>query len=337
MFVPNTSQLPLTHAAIRGLLASLFIAGATVAGQAQGFPSKPITIIVPLAAGSGVDLVARTYGDQLSKRLGKPVVVENRTGAATMIGTAFVATSVPDGHTLLAATSSAMAINPTLYKKIAYDPNKDFVPVNFYLKSPFVLCVHPDVPARSVAELIKLAKERPEPFTFGSPGAGTAQHLSVEYLKNKFAVNMTHVPYRSNPQYVSDVVAGHLSLAFIESATASQLIAQNKVRGLAASTATRLAILPDVPTLAEASGDPEIETVSWHMLFAPSATPKDIVDRLHTETRAITTTREFRKFLMDRGQVPVDSPPVDGIRTYIKAEQDKWGSLVRRLGLEGSQ
>jgi tripartite-type tricarboxylate transporter receptor subunit TctC len=254
-----------------------------------------------------------------------------------MIGTAFVATAPPDGHTLLAATSSAMAINPTLYKKIAYDPNRDFVPVNFYLKSPFVLCIHPSIPARTVAELIKLAKERPDPFTFGSPGAGTTQHLSVEFLKQKFAVNMTHVPYRSNPQYVSDVVAGHLSLAFIESATASQLIAQGKVRGLASATTERLAILPDIPTLAQATGDPDIETVSWHMLFAPAATPKPVVDRLHAETKAITTTPAFRKFLEDRGQVPIASPPPDGIRAYIKAEQDKWGSLVRRLGLEGSQ
>ncbi len=307
------------------------------AAQAQDYPSKQVTIVVPLAAGSGVDLVARVYGEQLARSLGKPVVVENRPGAATMIGAAFVATSPPDGHTLLVATSSAMVINPVLYKKIAYDPAKDFVPINFYLKSPFVLCVHPDLPVRSVAELIRHAKERPTPLAFGSPGAGTAQHLSVEFIKQRFAVNMTHVPYRSNPQYVSDVVAGHLNLAFIETATAKTLIAQGKVRGLAASTATRLEILPDIPTLAEATGDADIETVSWHMLFAPAATPKDIVDRLHAETRKITNTPEFRKLLLDRGQVPVDTPPVDGIKAYLKSEQDKWGSLVRKLGLEGSQ
>jgi tripartite-type tricarboxylate transporter receptor subunit TctC len=159
----------------------------------------------------------------------------------------------------------------------------------------------------------------------------------MEFLKQKFGVNMTHVPYRSNPQYVSDVVAGHLSLAFIETATAKQLIAQGKVRGLASATASRLEILPDIPTLAEATGDPTIETVSWHMLFAPAATPKDVVDRLHAETKKITNTPEFRKLLLDRGQVPVDTPSVDGIKAYIKSEQDKWGSLVERLGLKGSQ
>jgi tripartite-type tricarboxylate transporter receptor subunit TctC len=188
-----------------------------------------------------------------------------------------------------------------------------------------------------VPELIKLAKERSTPFTFGSPGAGTTQHLSVEYLKHKFGINVTHVPYRSNPQYIQDLVAGHLNLAFVESASASQLIAQGKLRGIASATAERLAILPDIPTLAEAVNDPDIETVSWHMLFAPAATPKDVVARLHAETRKLTTTPEFRKFLLDRGQVPVASPPVEGIQAYIKAEQDKWGSLVRRLGLEGSQ
>lgn len=305
--------------------------------QAQSYPTKPVTIIVPLAAGSGVDLMARFYGERLAKSLGKPVVIENRPGAATMIGTNYVATSAPDGYTLLVATSSAMAINPALYKKIAYDPNRDFVPINFYLKSPFVLCVHPGIPAQTVAELIKIAKERPTPFTFGSPGAGTTQHLSVEFLKQKFGVNMTHVPYRSNPQYVSDVVAGHLNLAFIESATAKQLIAQGKVRGLASATTERLHILPDIPTLAEASGDRSIETVSWHMLFAPAATPKDVVNLLHAETKKVTNTPEFRKLLLDRGQVPVDTPSVDGISAYIKSEQDKWGSLVEKLGLKGSQ
>lgn len=316
------------------ILSALLTMGSTVC--AQDYPSKSITIVVPLAAGSGVDLVARVYGERLSSRIGRPVVVENRPGAATMIGASYVATSPADGHTLLAATSSAMAINPILYKKIAYDPNKDFIPINFYLKSPFVLCVHPDMPVANFSSLIKHAKSRAKPLTFGSPGAGTPQHLSVEFIKAKLAVNMTHVPYRSNPQYISDVVAGHLDLAFIESASARDLIAQGKLRGLASSTASRLAILPDIPTLAEASGDANIETVSWHMLFAPAATPKKIIEKLHEETKAITMTPEFRQFLLVRGQVPVDTPSVEGIQAYIKAEQEKWGSLVRRLGLAGS-
>ena len=175
-------------------------------------------------------------------------------------------------------------------------------------------------------------------LTFGSPGAGTAQHLSVEFIKHRFAVDLTHVPYRSNPQYVSDVVAGHLNLAFINPRRRASSSGRDKVRGLAASTSTRLAILPDVPTLAEAPGDPDIETVSWHMLFAPGRTPPDVVGRLHAETKAITATTEFHNLLLDRGQVPVDTRlGRRGSKAYIKSEQDKWGSLVRQLGLEGSQ
>jgi len=325
-----------SNCAIAGVMALSFVTNG-VPARAQSYPIKPVTIIVPLAAGSGTDLVARVYGQELAKTLGKPVVVENRTGAATMIGTNHVATSPPDGYTLLVATSSAMAINPSLYKKIAYDPLRDFVPIAWYLKSPFVLCIHPDIPARSLKELIEHARVRPSPMTFGSPGAGTAQHLSAEFIKHTFNVPMTHVPYRSNPQYVSDVVAGHLSLAFIESATAKQLIAEKKVIGLAASTSERLEVLPDLPTLAEASGVPGIETVSWHMLFAPAATPKDVVNRLHSDMKAIISTAQFRKLLTDRGQVAVATPSIDGMKSYIKSEQDKWGTLVEKLGLKGSQ
>jgi len=325
------------HIGICFAAGALALLGVRVGAQAQGYPNKPITIVVPLAAGTGTDLVARVYGQELSKTLGKPVVVENKTGAATMIGTNYVATSPPDGYTLLVATSSAMAINPTLYKKITYDPLKDFVPIAWYLKSPFVLCINPEIPARTLKELIAYAKSRPSPMTYGSPGAGTAQHLSAEFIKHQFGIEITHVPYRSNPQYVSDVVAGHLSLAFIESASAKQLIDEKKLIGIASSTDERLGILPDVPTLAEASGVPGIETVSWHMLFAPAATPKDIVDRLHNDMNMIISTPDFRKMLTDRGQVAVATPSIEGIQRYIKSEQDKWGVLVEKLGLKGSQ
>jgi tripartite-type tricarboxylate transporter receptor subunit TctC len=313
------------------------VLGWSAVASAQSYPSKPIHLVVPVAPGGITDVLARALGQKLTEAWGQQVVIENKPAGAGQVGTDSVAKAAPDGHTLLVATSSAMAINPTLYKKIAYEPLRDFVPINYYLKSPFVLCIHPSITARSVLELMQLAKERSSPFTFGSPGAGTAQHLGVEFIKSTFGVNMTHVPYRSNPQYVSDVVAGHLSLAFIESATAKQLIEDKKVVGLAASTAERLQVVPDVPTLAEASGVPGIEAVSWHMLFAPAATPQDVVDRLHSDMKQITNTPEFRKLLLDRGQVPVATPSVDGIKAYIKAEQDKWGSLVETLGLKGSQ
>lgn len=305
--------------------------------SAQDYPAKTVTIVVPLAAGSGVDLVARAYGERLAKSLGKPVIIENRPGAATMLGTNSVAAAPADGHTLLVATSSAMAINPFLYKKIAYDPTKDFVPIALYLKSPFVLVVHPDLPAKSVADLVKHAKERTVPLTFSSPGAGTPQHLAIEFVKRRFGVNMTHVPYRSNPQSISDVVAGHIDLSFIESGVAQPLIREGKVRGLAVSSATRLQILPELPPLAEASGATDFEAVSWHILFAPAATPGGIAERLHLEMKRVMSAPDMRKLLMDRGQIPIDTPPIGGVRQYIQTEQQKWGALVRALGLEGSQ
>src|SRR5262245_52507822 len=161
--------------------------------QAQGYPSRPVTIIVPLAAGTGMDTLVRLYGEQLAQALGKPVVVENKPGAATMLGVAAVASALADGHTLLVATSSSMAINPVLYKKIIYDPERDFVPISFYVKSPFVLVVNPELPVRSVPDLIRFAKESTAPLAYSSPGAGTALHLSVEFMKQRFGLAMTHV------------------------------------------------------------------------------------------------------------------------------------------------
>src|SRR5258706_12302136 len=167
---------------------------------AQTWPTKNITIIVPLAPGTGMDTLARLYAERLSQSLGKPVIVDNRPGAALMLGASALAKSAPDGYTLGVSTSSAMAINATLYKQITYDPDKDFVPISLYVKSPFILVINPALPARSVPELIKLAKEGAAPLSFSTPGAGTAQHLSPEFMKQKFGVAIKHAPYKSHPQ-----------------------------------------------------------------------------------------------------------------------------------------
>jgi tripartite-type tricarboxylate transporter receptor subunit TctC len=304
---------------------------------AQGYPTKPITIVVPLAAGSGMDTIVRLYGDQLSKSLGKSVVVENKPGAATMLGTAAVASAPADGYTLLVATSSAMAINPILYKKINYDPDKDFVPISYYVKSPFVLVVNPALPVHTVPELIKYAKESANPLTYSSPGAGVAQHLSVEFLKQRFGVAMTHVPYRNTPQSITDIAAGHVALGFVEAGAGLPLIRDGKLRALAVSASSRLGVLPEVPPFSEASGAADFEAVSWHILFAPAATPKDIVDELHAEMARIMAAPDMKKRIVDLGLIPFASPSVEGIRSYIKSEQEKWGALVRKLGLAGSE
>ena len=326
--------------ALRYALMALALVAPTLAISPAGavdYPNKPITIVVPLAAGTGMDSIVRLYADQLSSSLGKPVVIDNRPGAATMLGTTAVATAPGDGYMLLVATSSAMAINPVLYKKINYDPVKDFVPISFYVKSPFVLVVNPALPINSVPELIKYAKESQTPLSYSSPGAGVAQHLSIEFMKQKFSVEMTHVPYRNTGQSITDIAAGHVALGFAEAGASLPLIRDGKLRALAVSSATRLPILPEVPPFAEAAGAPDFEAVSWHILFAPSPTPKDIVGKLHDEMKRIMAAPDMTKRVADIGLIPFETPSVEGINQYLASEREKWGTLVKKLGLEGTQ
>jgi tripartite-type tricarboxylate transporter receptor subunit TctC len=305
--------------------------------DAQGYPAKPVTIIVPLAAGTGMDSLARLYAEQLAQALGKPVLIDNRPGAALMLGTAAIAAATPDGHTLGVSTAAPLSVSPVLYRKINYDPAKDFIPIYHYVKSPFVLIVNPALPIHSVQYLIRHAKASASPMTYSSPGAGVLQHLSIEFMAQQFGLKMTHVPYRNSPQSITDIAAGHVDLGFAEAGASLPLIREGKVRALAVSSTTRLPTVPDVPPFGEAAGAPAFEAVSWHVLFAPSGTPQDVVDRLHQEMRRIMSAPDMKKRAADIGLIPIDSPTIPEIRRYIAAEQEKWGSLVRKLGLEGTQ
>jgi tripartite-type tricarboxylate transporter receptor subunit TctC len=316
------------------LCASALLLAWPLGAHAQTWPARPVTIVVPLAAGSGMDTLVRLYADKLAERLGKPVVVENKPGAALMLAAAHVAQQPADGYTLLVSTSSAMAINPVLYKKVNYDHVKDFVPISFYVKSPFILVVNPDLPAKSVPELIKLAKDKE--LTYSSPGAGVAQHLSAEYMKQRFGVNITHVPYRSTPQSITDIAAGHVQLGFAEAGASLPLIREGKLRALAVSSLTRLPTVPDVPPFAEAAAAPDFEAVSWHMLYARADTPKEIVERLHKDMSAIMSDPDMQKKASDIGLLPITPPSTEETLKYLAAERDKWGSLVRKLNLEGT-
>jgi putative tricarboxylic transport membrane protein len=321
----------------RALLAATIAAVAAGAPvQAQDYPTRPVTIVVPLAAGSGMDSLVRLYAEKLQVALGKPVVVDNRPGAALMLAAAAVATAPADGYTLLVSTSSAMAINPVLYKKVNYDHVKDFVPISFYVKSPFILVVNPDLPAKSVPELIKHIKDSKSPLSYSSPGAGVAQHLSIEYMKKRFELDITHVPYKNTPQSIQDIAAGHVQLGFAEAGASLPLIRDGKLRALAVSATTRIPSLPDVPPFAEAAKAPDFEAVSWHILFAPAATPKPIIERLHTEMKKIMADPEMIRLTEKIGLLPVDSPDIDGIQKYLASEREKWGSLVKQLGLAGT-
>jgi tripartite-type tricarboxylate transporter receptor subunit TctC len=328
----------MTRFASRGALLalSLLAIGSYPRAQAQDYPTRPITIVVTLAAGTGMDVIARLYGDKLSQKLGQPVVIENKPGASTMLGTAAVANAAPDGYTLLVATSAAMSINPTLFKQIPYDPERDLVPISLYLKSPFILIVDPKLPVQSVPELINYAKKSATPLNYSSPGAGGLPYLSVELMNHRFGLKMTHVPYRNSPQAISDVAAGHVSLSIAEAGASLALIRDGKVRAFAVTSTQRLPAHPSVPPFAEAANAPGFETVSWHVLLAPAKTPRPIVDKLHTEMTRVMSDSDIQKKLSDLGLIPLNPPSIAETERYIKSETEKWSEIVKKVGLAGS-
>ena len=305
--------------------------------HAQEFPAKPITVTLVLAAGTGLDVVARTWGEHLAQSLGKPVIFDNRPGANGIVAANAVKNAAADGHTLLVGTSAALALNPTTYKQLPYDPQKDFVPLAVYLKSPFVLVVHPSLPVRSVKELAAYVKARPDQLSYSSTGPGGAPRLATEMFMRQYGLNITHVPYKNSPQAIVDVAAGHVQLSFAEAGASRALIRDKRLRALAVTSLTRFNSLPDVPTLADATGRPELEAVSWHALVAPAATPRPVVNRLHSEMTRILNLPEVHKAIANLDLIPVTPDSIESNQQYIAAEARKWGDVVRKLGLPGSQ
>jgi tripartite-type tricarboxylate transporter receptor subunit TctC len=314
------------HIGLAVVLALLLPQGA----RAQDYPTKPVTLVVPYAPGAATDTAARLLGQKLEQRLGKPVVVENRTGAGTVIGASYVARAVPDGHTLLHATSTTMAINVRLYKKLAYDPAKDFVPVALVAGVPFILVVNPDLPVRSIADLVALAKTKP--LSFASSGPGSAAHLYAELLKSMTGITMTHVPYRGQAPALNDLVAGHVSLMFGDFGTSLELVRAGKLRALGVSTAERNAAAPDLPTIAEA-GLPGYEASAWHMVVAPAKTPAAIVARLNADLRTIAGDATVQKEFLARGLSPSLTPPPDALVRFVDSEIARWGKVVEQAGI----
>lgn len=327
------------HHSLRRALAVLIAAGIACApGQpyAQDLPQKRVVLVAQIAAGTGLDIVARTYAEKLAARIGQPVIVENRPGAAGLATAEAVLKSEPDGTTLGVVTSALMAIRPSMFKKPPYDPLKDFVPIALYLKSPFILIVNPKLPVQSVPDLITYMKANKGKLSYATPGVGSAQNLSGEYLKQVFDVDMTHVPYRNSPQAVSDVAAGHIPLSFAEAGASLGLIRDGALRALAVTSTTRLPVLPDTPTFAEAANRPGFEAVSWHMLVAPAATPSPIVNRLHAEMKQIMSDKDMQARIAQHGLLPLDPPSIEETGKYIVSEIAKWSTLIKSLGLAGS-
>jgi tripartite-type tricarboxylate transporter receptor subunit TctC len=304
--------------------------------RAEDYPSRTITIVVSLAAGSGMDAIARLYAEKLSVAFGKPVIVENKPGVATTLAANQVAKASADGYTLAVLTSIALAINPTLFKHLNYDPN-DFTPISLYVKSPFIMVIDPSLPAKTLSEFVEFAKKATPPLNYASIGTGSVQHMSMEFAKQRLGFDATHVPYRSTPESVTDLMGGHVAASFLEAGLSMPLIKEGKLRALAVSSAQRLPLLPDVPPFAEAAGAADYEGVSWHMLLVPSKTPRPIIDRLHAEMVRIMQMPEMRSAIAALGLIPIDSPSVDDMRGYIQSERLKWGAVVKQLGLEGSQ
>ena len=305
--------------------------------QAQEYPSKAITITLVLAAGTGLDAVARTWGEPLAQALGRPVVFDNRPGANGIVAINAVKNAPADGHTLLVGTSAALALNQTTYKQLPYDAAKDFVPLAVYLKSPFILIVHPSLPVRSVPELVAYVKARPGQLSYSSTGPGGAPRLATEMFAQNFGLNLIHVPYKNSPQAIIDIAAGHVQLGFAEAGASRQLIRDQRLRALAVSTLTRFSSLAEVPTLAEAANRPDLEAVSWHALVAPAATPRAVVNRLHGEMARILKLPDVNKAITHLDLIPAAPASIEAYQQYIAAEAKKWGDLIRKLGLAGSQ
>ena len=317
------------------MLAAVLVMSSARFADAQGYPTRTITLIAPFPAGGIADVAARMLAQRLSDRLGKPVVVENRLGAGGVIAAASVARAEPDGHTLLLGGTPPFAIAPTVWKKLPYDPVNDFVPVARINDVPFILVTNPSLPVHTVADLVKLARDRLGQLAYASPGPGTGQHLAAEMLKTSTGIDMTHVPYKGDSQALMDVVAGRVPLMFA-APSVLPMIAENKVRALAVSSTTRLALLTGVPTIAEA-GVSGFDVVIWTMVVAPAKTPKGIVDRLHIALKGVAAESDVKAYFIKNGLIPVASPPIEDLQRFIKFEAVRWGRVAQQVGLAGSQ
>ena len=305
--------------------------------RAQDYPSKTITIVVPLAAGTGMDIIARLYGEQLAQRLGKPVIIENKPGAGFTLATQTALSASADGHTLLVGAPANLSYNQTLYKQLPFDPEKDLLPISHYLTSPFILVVNPSLPVHSAAEFIKYAKGRSTPLSYSSPAGGGVPHFAVEVMKQRFGLQLTHVPYRSSPQSIMDVASGHIDFAFAEAGASLALIRDGKLRALAVSSAQRLPAHPLIPLFAEATGAGDFEIVAWHMLVARAGTPKPIVERLSAEMKQIMSAPEMQQRISNMGLIPLDPPSIAETERYVRSETTKWRTRLTAIGLAGSQ
>jgi tripartite-type tricarboxylate transporter receptor subunit TctC len=321
------------HAIIPAIILSLGVAGSlltTLSAQAQAFPNKPIRLVCPFPPGGAVDIASRAIAQELSKNLGQPVTVDNKPGAGGNIGGAEVARATPDGYTIFMTTSGIQAINPALYAKMPFDPNKDLTPITALVSLNNVLVLHPSVKANSVAEVIALAKAQPGAINYASSGSGTSIHMSGEMFKSLTNVNMTHIPYKGSAPAINDLLGGQVMMMFDNIPSAIPHIKSGKLRALATTGAKRDPLLPDLPTLAEA-GVAGYESGVWFGLAVPANTPRDVVMKLNAEANKGIKSPEFVKRMTDLGYIIMGTSP-ETMAEMNKAEVQRWGPIVKASG-----
>lgn len=310
---------------VRGIALTLAMTlGAATPAFAQ-YPDKPVTLIVPYPPGGGTDVIARIVQDKLRAQLGQPVIIENRGGAAGVIGTELAAKAQPDGYTVL-FTLSSHTINPAIYKKLRFNTEKDFDPVSMVASLPQILVAHPSLPANNVKELIAMAKAKPDSLSYASVGNGSPGHIAGEMFKLKTGTQMTHVPYKGGGPAVSDVLGNQVPLLWVSIPAAAQFVKQGKLKALAVSTVKRSALFPDVPTVQE-SGIADFEVDSWYAMFVPANTPKPVVERLQKAIAEVVKQPDIKEKLLAQGAEAVGSDSA-GLGAVVKRELPKWAKLV---------
>ena len=317
---------------MRYWLYAMVAAFATPMAMAQPvYPNKPIRMIVPFPPGGPNDILGRVVAAKLTEQLGQQVVVDNRGGAGGIIGAEIAARSAADGHTLLLSGTASMAINPGLHKKLPYDPLKDFAPISMLGTAPSLLTVHPSLAVRSVKDLITLAQAKPGKLNFVSAGHGTPPHLAGELFKSMTGVDMVHVPYKGGGPALADLLAGQVELYFSGISSVLPFVKENRLRGVAVTSAKRTAVLPDTPTVSE-SGLPGFEVSNWYAVAAPAATPPAIIKRLNAEILTVLTVPELKKRFFELAADPFGSTP-EQLAAYNRTELVKWARAIKAAGI----
>ncbi len=309
---------------------ALALASGTAASQEVGFPSKPIRFVVGQSPGGATDIVGRMVAGKMSEVIGQNVLVENRTGAAGSIGATTVAKSAPDGYTIL-VVSSSYSINPSLYANLPFDPQKDLAPVSLLAEAPFLLVVHPSLPAKSVKELVALGRKQGDALTYGSGGVGSSGHLAAGLFESMAGVKFTHIPYKGAGQALVDLLGGQITFTFASMLSSGSHVKRDRLRVLGVTSSKRTAAMPQVPTIAE-SGYPGFSTGSWYGLLAPAATPSAVIERISQAAHKSVMTPDVRDRMSGDGAEPIGSTPAE-FQRHLATEIAKWRKVVNAIGL----